>query len=158
MAADCPAGTSVAGGRCCSASARTSVGQAPRGQCYTHFEGSVWIMRTWTSKSPACRMFRASIPSCYWVGGETRAAGADQSYPLPKVAKRTRVLEGAIGFVDNEGIPVAGPPVAAVEAHAAEAEKLCVIFALQEISPKNWKSSTPVCPPSAYAWMPLHGC
>jgi hypothetical protein len=61
---------------------------------------------------------------------EAPAAGADQSYPLPKIAKKTRNLEGKLGFVDNQGNPVAGPDVAAIEAQSLRAGEVCFLLAL----------------------------
>jgi hypothetical protein len=60
---------------------------------------------------------------------EAPAAGATASNPLPKVAKKSRELEGSIGFVDNEGKPVEGPSLAAVYAQAEAAAKLCYVLA-----------------------------
>jgi hypothetical protein len=59
---------------------------------------------------------------------EAPAAGTDASYPLPKVAKNSRDLEGKIGFVDNQGNPVEGPDDLAVEAQAERAGILCYLF------------------------------
>jgi hypothetical protein len=56
------------------------------------------------------------------------APGADASYPLPKIAKGARDLEGRIGFVDNQGNPVAGPDAAAIEAQAGRAGEICSVF------------------------------
>jgi hypothetical protein len=61
---------------------------------------------------------------------EAPAAGADASYPLPKVAKNNRDLEGRIGFVDNQGNPVEGPGEFAVEAQAERAGVLCYLLIL----------------------------
>lgn len=59
---------------------------------------------------------------------EAPAPGATGSTPLPKLASKSRDLEGQIGFVDNEGQPVQGPDDAAVEAQAERAGKLCYLF------------------------------
>src|ERR1700730_3011265 len=61
---------------------------------------------------------------------EAPAAGADQSYSLPKIAKKARDLEGQIGFVDNQGHPVAGPDAAARGAQTERASEVCLIFVL----------------------------
>jgi hypothetical protein len=59
---------------------------------------------------------------------EAPAAGATASNPLPKVAKKSRELEGSIRFVGNEGKPVEGPSLAAVYAQAEGAAKLCAVL------------------------------
>jgi hypothetical protein len=61
---------------------------------------------------------------------EAPAAGATASNPLPKVAKKSRELEGSIGFVDKEGKPVEGPSLAAVYAQGEAAAKLCTVLYL----------------------------
>jgi hypothetical protein len=60
---------------------------------------------------------------------EPPAPGADASYQLPKLAKNNRDLEGTISFVDNQGNPVEGPDLAAVEAQAERAGVLCYTLA-----------------------------
>jgi hypothetical protein len=59
------------------------------------------------------------------------APGKVGTTPVPAAKKSTRTLEGLVRFVDDEGNPVRGPDVAAIEAQVAKAAVVCLPVALR---------------------------
>src|SRR3954454_8859403 len=56
--------------------------------------------------------------------------GATSSYPLPTVPKGKRGVIGELRFVADQGRPVEGPDIVAIESHALEAGRLCIVLVL----------------------------